>query len=130
VETKALAGQAKELATGAENVNGIAFVGAIVEASSGDAVRKLATECLRSLDGADAAAVVICAVVGGKSSIAIGLSQSLVDGKGLDAGKMIKEKVAPLIKGGGGGQKGLATAGGVETGKLNDVVSAVRETLS
>ncbi len=129
VESKALASMAKELAKDAENVNGIAFVGAIVEASSGDAVRKLATECLRALDAAEAAAVVICAVVGGKSSVAIGLSQTLVDGKGLDAGKMIKELVAPLIKGGGGGQKGLATAGGVEAGKLSEVVAAVREAL-
>jgi len=129
VETKALAGQAKELAKSAANVNGIAFVGAVVEVSNGDAVRKLATECLRALDAAEAAAVAICAVVGGKSSVAIGLSQTLVDGKGLDAGKLIKEKVAPLIKGGGGGQKVLATAGGVETGRLHEVVAAVRESL-
>ncbi len=129
VESKALAGQAKDLAAASENVAGIAFVGAIVEAGSGDAVRKLATECLRALDAAEAAAVVICAVVGGKSSVAIALSGPLVETKGLDAAKLIKEQVAPLIKGGGGGQKGLATAGGVETSHLQEVIQHVRAAL-
>ncbi|MBK8952045.1 MAG: hypothetical protein IPM85_06760 [Chitinophagaceae bacterium] len=42
---------------------------------------------------------------------------------------MIKEKVAPLIKGGGGGQKTLATAGGQEAGKLTEVITAVKSLL-
>ncbi len=41
----------------------------------------------------------------------------------------IKEKVAPLIKGGGGGQKTLATAGGQDSSQLVDVIKAIQETL-
>jgi alanyl-tRNA synthetase len=35
-----------------------------------------------------------------------------------------------LIKGGGGGQKSLATAGGQEVGKLKEVIEAVRKQIS
>ena len=39
---------------------------------------------------------------------------------------MITEIVAPLIKGGGGGQKNLATAGGQDISRLQDVINAIR----
>jgi len=41
--------------------------------------------------------------------------------------KIIKEKIAGLIKGGGGGQKTLAAAGGQDAGQLQQVVQAVKE---
>jgi alanyl-tRNA synthetase len=44
----------------------------------------------------------------------------------LDAGKMIKEIVAPLIKGGGGGQKNLATAAGQDASNLEKVIEKVK----
>jgi alanyl-tRNA synthetase len=47
----------------------------------------------------------------------------------LDAGKIIKEKVSPLIKGGGGGQKTLATAGGQDVSALHQVLDAVKSLL-
>ncbi len=40
-----------------------------------------------------------------KPFVAIGMSDVVAAAKNLDAGKIIKEHVAPLIKGGGGGQK-------------------------
>jgi alanyl-tRNA synthetase len=54
----------------------------------------------------------------------------VVAAKKLDAGKIIKEQVAPLIRGGGGGQKTLATAGGQDAGKLAQVIETVRNLLS
>jgi alanyl-tRNA synthetase len=59
----------------------------------------------------------------------VGVAESVAAAKGLDAGRIIKEQVAPLIKGGGGGQKTLATAGGQDAGKLQDVIDAVRAIL-
>jgi alanyl-tRNA synthetase len=47
----------------------------------------------------------------------------------LDAGKIIKETIAPLIKGGGGGQKTLATAGGQQVDQLPAVLAAVKALL-
>jgi alanyl-tRNA synthetase len=37
--------------------------------------------------------------------VAIGIADTVAAARNLDAGKIIKEKIAPLIKGGGGGQK-------------------------
>jgi hypothetical protein len=41
-------------------------------------------------------------------------------------GKLIRKTVAPLIKGGGGGQKTLASAGGQDAGALEAVFSALK----
>ena len=40
--------------------------------------------------------------------------------------KIIKEHIAPLIKGGGGGQKTLATAGGQDISQLEKVIEVVK----
>jgi alanyl-tRNA synthetase len=72
---------------------------------------------------------VLCANVGGKAHVAIGISDTVVTAKGLDASKIIKETVSGLIQGGGGGQKNLATAGGQNPGGLQAVIDAVRAML-
>jgi alanyl-tRNA synthetase len=41
-----------------------------------------------------------------------------------------QEQVAPLINGGGGGQKTLATAGGSDTSRLKQVIEKVKSLLS
>jgi alanyl-tRNA synthetase len=69
---------------------------------------------------------VLCANIGGKPFVAVGISDTVVAAKNLDAGKIIKEHIAPLIKGGGGGQKTLATAGGQEVSMLNQVLEKVK----
>lgn len=45
--------------------------------------------------------ICLTANIGGKVSVAV----SVDDNSTLDAGKIIKEHIAPLIKGGGGGNK-------------------------
>jgi alanyl-tRNA synthetase len=72
---------------------------------------------------------VLCANIGGKPSVAVGIADTVVAARGLDAGKIIKEHVAPLIKGGGGGQKNLATAGGQDAGNLQQVIEKVKSIL-
>jgi alanyl-tRNA synthetase len=52
--------------------------------------------------------------------------EALAGSKGLDAGALIKQKISPIIKGGGGGQKSLATAGGQDTSALHQVIEAVK----
>ncbi|MFZ1534653.1 MAG: DHHA1 domain-containing protein, partial [Chitinophagaceae bacterium] len=61
--------------------------------------------------------------------VAVGISDTVVAAKNLDAGKIIKEHIAPLIKGGGGGQKTLATAGGQDSSNLKQVIDAVKKLL-
>ena len=63
----------------------------------------------------------------GKVMLTIMMSDSLVE-KGLDAGKMIRE-AAKHIKGGGGGQKYYATAGGKDKEGVNAAIQYIRETI-
>ncbi|ULQ51220.1 alanine--tRNA ligase [Flavihumibacter fluvii] len=127
LENRALVGIRKGLLEKNELVNGMNFVGGMVEVSNPDALKKLSYDLKNELDNYIA---VLCANIGGKPSVAISISDGLVAGGNWDAGKLIREIVAPLIKGGGGGQKNLATAGGQDAGRLPEVLSAVKEAVS
>jgi alanyl-tRNA synthetase len=59
----------------------------------------------------------------------VGLSDTLVTEKGLDAVVLIKTHVAGHIKGGGGGQKSLASAGGQEVSGLSASIAAIKNAL-
>jgi alanyl-tRNA synthetase len=65
----------------------------------------------------------------GKVNVLVTLSDDLSKEGKLDANKIVKEKIAPLINGGGGGQKFLATASGTETSNIDKVVTQFREFL-
>lgn len=66
--------------------------------------------------------------INGKAQVAIAISDALQKSKNIDANKIIKEKVASLIGGRGGGQKNLATAGGADMTKdeLEEVIKVVK----
>jgi alanyl-tRNA synthetase len=126
LEARQLATLRDELLTKEETVNGVHFIGAAVEVGSADALKKLCNDL--KLPARDHV-VVLTTVIGGKPYVAVGLADNLVTAKGLDAGKIIKEQVAPLIKGGGGGQKTLATAGGQEAEQLTAVINKIKSLL-
>jgi alanyl-tRNA synthetase len=109
-----------------EIINRVTFIGEIVEVDSADSLKKLCFDLKTNLNDYVA---VLGANIGGKPFVAIGIADTVAAAKNLDAGKLIKEQVAPLIKGGGGGQKTLATAGGQDAGKLGEVIEAVRKLL-
>ena len=67
--------------------------------------------------------------IGGKAAVCILLSDNVSAEKNLEAPKMIKEIITPLIKGGGGGQKTLATAGGQDASNLQEVIAQIRNLL-
>ncbi|MEJ0102889.1 MAG: DHHA1 domain-containing protein, partial [Bacteroidota bacterium] len=101
-EAKQLVAIRNELLTKDEIINGVAFVGDIVQVSNADALKKICFDLKNNLHDH---LVVLCANIDGKPFVAVGISDTVVAAKNLDAGKIIKEHVAPLIKGGGGGQK-------------------------
>ncbi len=68
----------------------------------------------------------LAANTGGKANVAVMIDEGVAAARNLDAIKIIKEHIAPLIKGGGGGQKILATAGGQDTGNLAMVLEKVK----
>jgi alanyl-tRNA synthetase len=66
----------------------------------------------------------------GKVNVLIALSDDLVEAGRYDANKIIKEKIAPLINGGGGGQKFLATASGTDAANIDKLADQIKEILN
>ncbi len=110
-----------------EVIGDVNFIGDIVNVSSLDALKKL---CLDIKHHVNDHVVVLGTNIGGKPFVAVGIDDKVNAAKGLDAGKIIKEIVAPLIKGGGGGQKNLATAGGQDVAGLQAVIEKVKALLN
>jgi alanyl-tRNA synthetase len=106
-----------------EVINGINFIGAIVNVSNADALKKL---CLLLIENLENYLIVLASDIEGKPNVAVALDEKLISIKNIDAIKIIKENVAPLIKGGGGGQKMMATAGGQDASKLKEVIENVK----
>jgi alanyl-tRNA synthetase len=126
LEARQLVGIRNELLHKDEIINGVTFVGDIIEVSNPDALKKLCFELKNKLNDHLA---VLCSNIDGKAYVAVGISEKVVVAKNLDAGKIIKEHIAPLIKGGGGGQKTLATAGGQDVSNLKQVIETVKKLL-
>ncbi|PWT73749.1 MAG: alanine--tRNA ligase [Bacteroidetes bacterium] len=126
LESKQLVLVKEQLLKQVKTVNGINFIGQQVEASNSDALKKLCFDLKSDLEDY---AIVLAAKIENKASVIIIFDEELVKHKNLDASKIIKEKVAPLIKGGGGGQKSLATAGGQDPSQLQKVIDVVLSVL-
>ena len=107
-----------------ENINGIAFLGKQIEISSADSLKKLAVALGQTQK---IHCIVLVASIEGKAAVVIALSEPL--STTLSATQIIKQKIAPLIKGGGGGQASLATAGGQDSSQLSKVIEEVKQCL-
>jgi alanyl-tRNA synthetase len=126
LEARQLVGIRNELLQKDEIINNVTFVGDIVEVSNADALKKLALDTRTHLHDS---VVTLCANIDGKAYVAISIADTVVAAKNLDATKIIKEQIAGLIKGGGGGQKNLATAGGQDVSQLKEVLEKVKSLL-
>jgi len=126
MEARQLVGIRNELLQKDQVINNISFISDIVEVSSPDALKKLCLDLKHHLRDH---VVVLCSNIGGKAYVALGISEELVNSKGMDANKIIKETIGPLILGSGGGQKTLATAGGQQVGHFDQVILAVSKML-
>ncbi|MFL5811372.1 MAG: DHHA1 domain-containing protein, partial [Flavisolibacter sp.] len=114
------------LAQKVQNINGVQFLGEVVEVSNADALKKLAFDLKHKLGPA---IVVLTSAIEGKAAIVLSFDESVSIAKNLDASALVKQKIAPLIKGGGGGQKTLATAGGPDVSALQQVIDAGKSLL-
>ncbi len=126
MEARQLVGIRNELLQKDEIIGDVTFVADIVEVSNPEALKKL---CLDLKNNLTDYLAVLCSNIDGKAHVAIGMSDTVAAAKNLDAGKIIKETVAGLIRGGGGGQKTLASAGGQDVGNLQQVIERVKKLL-
>ena len=123
LEARQLVAVRNELLQKDEIINQVNFIGDIVEVNNPEALKKLCFDLKNHLNDF---VVVLAANIGGKPFVAVSIADNVVAAKQLDAGTIIKQHIAPLIKGGGGGQKNLATAGGQDASNLPLVIEKVK----
>src|SRR6185312_1578335 len=107
-------------------INGVHFIGQVVLVSNAAALKKLASLVKENQENY---LILLCADIEGKPNVVVAVDEKFISLKNTDAVKIIKEKVAPLIKGGGGGQKTMATAGGQDASRLEAVIQNAKSLL-
>ena len=106
--------------------NGIQFIGEVVEAGNADALKKIYFQLKPDFSNH---VIVLAAALDGKAAVLIGFSDEVATSRNLDAARLIRDQIAPIIKGGGGGQKTLATAGGPDVSNLSAVIQQIKQQL-
>ena len=127
LEARQLVGIRNELLQKDAIINNVSFIGEIVEVPSADALKKLCADLKHHLHDHF---IVLCSNIGGKANVAVGISETVIAAKNLDANKIIKETVGPMIVGGGGGQKTLASAGGQDVSKFAVIIETLKQKLN
>jgi alanyl-tRNA synthetase len=125
-EQSQLKSLSKELAQKVQPINGSNFIGEVVEVANADALKKLAFELKQKIQQH---VIALASAIDGKASVVLLFDDAISQQKNLDASAIIKQKIAPIIKGGGGGQKTLATAGGQDASALSKVIETVKALL-
>src|SRR5699024_1779828 len=105
----------KTLLSEVEKIREVSFVRKQIEADSASDLKKI---CFDKKGQLTDYVVVLTAAIKNKAIVSILIDEKLAETKDWNAGQWIKQQVAPLIQGGGGGQKTLATAGGKNTDNL------------
>jgi len=122
---KALAlGGGAGAAPGPETVNGVAFLGQVVEGLDPKGLRGAVDEMKARLGSGVA---LIVAVNEGRASVAVGVTEDLTATH--NAVTLLKSAVAALGGQGGGGRPDMAQGGGPDGAKAADAVAAVRAAL-
>ena len=112
-----------DLIKSAEEINGANVIINNVDVPDAGGLKQLGFEIKNQVNDLY---MVLTAEIKGKPQIAVVISESLVNDRGLNAGTIVRE-LAQNIKGGGGGQPYFATAGGSDAAGLGTVREKARE---
>ena len=126
LESQLLSAEKIKLIKKTQKINNINFIGEVVNVPDADSLKKL---CYLLKNEIKDYVIVLAANIENKAHVAVMIDESIIASKKLEAQKIIKDNVAPLIKGGGGGQKTLATAGGQDASRLPEVIENVKSLL-
>jgi alanyl-tRNA synthetase len=110
-----------------ESIGGVNYLGIRVQLSQMDQFKKAAQLLAQTKTGE--VMVLLVGSEGEKAFAALSMSEALVASKKWEAPQLIKTHIASLIKGGGGGQKTLAAAGGQDASQLDLVLSTIKSLL-
>jgi alanyl-tRNA synthetase len=120
---KAKAGNLKgDLMASAQLINGVNFIATKTDLDA-KSVKELAFDIEREMENLF---LIIGADNGDKATLTVILSKNIVEEKGLDAGKIVRE-LGKHIQGGGGGQAHFATAGGKNPAGIDEALTAAKE---
>ena len=115
-----------DLKKNATQKDGVNFIAAKLPLNDGKAIKSLAMQLEQELGDA---LIVFAAEVKGKPQIMVSISKSVVEAKGLNAGKIVNE-LAAEIGGRGGGQAFFATAGGKDVSGLANAIIKAKEMMN
>ncbi|WP_010543539.1 alanine--tRNA ligase [Sphingomonas elodea] len=119
----ALGGGAGAAPAGPEQVNGINFVGQVLDGLEAKALRGAVDEAKARIGSG---VVALVAVNEGRASVAVGVT----DGVGISAVDLVKVAVAVLGGQGGGGRPDMAQGGGPDGARGADALAAVKAALA
>jgi len=122
--TKAFA-HLDKLISGADKKDGYDVITSKMELNNMDEFKKLGDELRKKVTNGVA---LIAVVLNEKINLVCSVSDNLIKEKNLSAGKLISQ-AAKELGGGGGGKPHLATAGGKDVSKLDDVLKNFSSTL-
>ncbi len=125
-ELQQIGGLRDELLAKVKEIKGLNFLGEVVSIGSSEQLKKLAFELKPFIPNH---IIVLAAAIENKASVVLLFDEAKTKEKGLDASAIVKQDIAPLIKGGGGGQKFLATAGGQDVSSLQKLIETVKSKL-
>jgi alanyl-tRNA synthetase len=110
-----------------QEINSVNFYSDVIADVDLNVLKKIFSELGIKNDQDQKAVAFLIGTANNKVNFLLGCSESLKD---FDCNKIVKEQIAPLINGGGGGQKFLATGTGTEKSKIDLVIKKIQETLS
>ena len=122
-KVKNAAGNIDSLVSTATALNGFKVVSSRVEASDMDELKSIA-DSLRAKLGSGVG--VLASVIDEKVALVCVVTEDLIKGKNLQAGKIVGE-MAKQVGGGGGGKPHLATAGGKDVARLDEALRKTSE---
>ncbi|MCF8509192.1 MAG: alanine--tRNA ligase [Hyphomonadaceae bacterium] len=111
-------------ASGPEDVNGVKFIGKVVDVPAKD-LKGLADDAKKSLGSGVA---VFVAVAEGRATVVVGVTDDLT--KRFPAGDLVTKAVQAVGGAKGGGRPDMAQGGGPDGAKANDAIAAVKAALA
>jgi len=114
-----------ELKNTVQNINGVNLIAQKINIDSADLVKDI---CFQLKGEINSLVLILGTEINGKPLLSIMISDNLVEEKEFDAGKTIRE-AAREMKGGGGGQKFFATAGGKDVSGIENAINKAKEVL-
>ena len=127
VRVQQLLAAAGQLASDAEDLNGVSFVGHVAQGAGGGDVRTLALDIRNRLGGERPGVAAIVGSSNGKPSVVVAVNDAGRN-RGISANALVR--VASEVLGGkGGGKDDVAQGGGADASRSDEALGAIRRAL-